>query len=393
MARRVVTIGLLYAAAVLSAGPACALIGGVDNDEAFHDSRSRWFGMSWDYVYPIHLGPLDELRSGSAVAVGYFRLLTADHVQAQSGDTIRVGEDIFEITQVRHLPLDPDQTALPDLAVLVVENLTTPYRALPGFYDLYTGPLDADHGDLVLVGWGQDANGAPLGLDDDPAPGRRRRWGTNQWTLSVRAVAGAAYSTNAFLMLFGRDDTLHECALADGDSGGGAFLRDTNDGTWKLAGINLYHVGGGGGPPDTLSASIPYYATPLFGELSTDLLPGDADLDGDVDVQDYLRVKLSLGGGGAAPASGAGGGGWAEAEAVPSWALGDFNGDGVVTGEDLSILEANFGYVSQARHPMALPGTTLGSGFDGVAPEPAGLLLFGPAGLILLRRRRKARLA
>jgi len=368
-------IGLCCAGAVASARSAYALIGGVSDPSAFHDANSPYYAMDWSYIYPIHAGATASTRSGSAVAIGYFQLLTADHVQVSLGDTIRVRNSIFEVVGLEQLASDTDGIAPPDLKVLEVQNRLNPHEPLPGYYGLYTGPLDANHKGLVLVGWG--LGGAPGGgsanpLDGSPPSpsGRQKRWGTNEWSGNLRSNVSHVYSTTAFAMSFWPGATDRECYLGDGDSGGGAFLRD-GDGEWMLAGINLYSPSLNN-QPWVISASMPAYADQLAVMLQTDLLPGDSDLDGDVDVLDYLTVKASMG------------------SRNRTWRQGDFDNDGDVDRSDLLAVMTNLGHVSHP-HPIAVTPTPPWQAGDSTIPEPGALALLGAGSVVLLRRRRRPR--
>ena len=96
--------------------------------------------------------------------------------------------------------------------------------------------------------------------------------------------------------------------------------------------------------------------------LVTNVLPGDANQDGQVDVNDLTIVLSNFGRGGM------------------TWSGGDFNGDSRVDINDLTILLSNFGQSAGAAAPMS------------AVPEPcaAGLAIAGAAcllGLGVCRRR------
>ena len=89
------------------------------------------------------------------------------------------------------------------------------------------------------------------------------------------------------------------------------------------------------------------------------VLPGDADGDGDVDAADYIMVKTHFGG---APAAGTEGSG------------GDFNGNGTVDWNDLQEL---------------MSGLSSGTGGAPI-PEPATLIILAVGLPALLKRRRRS---
>ena len=84
-------------------------------------------------------------------------------------------------------------------------------------------------------------------------------------------------------------------------------------------------------------------------------IQGDANVDGVVDGQDFTILKSTFGDAGA-------------------WGGGDFNGDGLVDGQDFTILKAHFG-----------EGTPSGGA---TVPEPAALTLLGLGACLPLLRRR-----
>lgn len=91
-------------------------------------------------------------------------------------------------------------------------------------------------------------------------------------------------------------------------------------------------------------------------EVTSDALPGDANLDGTVDGADLSILASNFGAGG-------------------GWVFGNYNGDAGIDGADLSILSSNFG-ASVVSAPAATP-----------IPEPASLPLLVLGGLALIRRR------
>jgi len=352
-----------------------AIVLGIEDDAAFHEAGGPYEGMNWDYVYPT--------AGGTSVAIGYWTLLTADHYPIDLSETvlIDVGGDEFEVvSQVAIHPTgEPGSGPLADLRVLTVKNNTEQLRPLPGFYSLFTGNLgEAQNSDnMVLVGTGYSGEvvGVPFVFDlyrEDRNTPRVKRWGTNGYDGTGTVSNDDEYRTKCFAMDFEIGETPAECGIATGDSGAGVFVK-TNAGSWELAGISLLaqEFGDSGWNYDVWAASIPTYAGALNVLLRDDVLPGDADLDGDVDFRDYLRVKAGLG----------------DRDAL-GWGNGDFDLDNDVDRDDLRAIVVNYGYGScygSAGHPPMAPPCEAP---PGSAPEPgvAILLVLGAGGLLARRR-------
>jgi fibronectin-binding autotransporter adhesin len=109
-------------------------------------------------------------------------------------------------------------------------------------------------------------------------------------------------------------------------------------------------------------------------------LYGDANLDGIVSGDDFSILVANLG------------------KSVTKWDQGDFNYDGAVTGDDFSLLVSNLGKAANGAD-IALPASTLAAidafaqanGLMADVPEPASLGVFALAGIVLLPRRRRHR--
>jgi len=370
MAKRHVIFIVLWTAALVAARPAVAIIPGVETDRPFDAPNSPWRGMAWEYVY--------QTGAGTSVAVGYFSLLTARHCAMENGDILTVNGDEFEVVRRQFLPRDAGAVSPPDLCLLQLRNNTDPMRPLPGYYELYAGRLDVNlEGNMLIVGTGLSGEGHHgIFYREDASTGRAKRWGTNSYSgAGPHEDPAGLLSTRCFQMDFHRGHTPHECGYGEGDSGGGVFVK-APDGEWRLAGINLYRDGIEGWYRDMWAASMPAYAHWLNGVLAEDVLPGDADLDGDVDFRDYLRVKASLG---RTPGA--------------NWRDGDFNHDRRVDREDFRAIVMNFGYTSPG-HPAMTPPIWPGAGDGlpaGALPEPGALGVLAAGALALLRRRSRRR--
>lgn len=216
---------------------------------------------------------------------------------------------------------------------------------------------------------------------------RAKQWGKNWiYDLYGSVDSGAGYGhTEALWSRFdtGRSD---EAQAVGKDSGGGAFVKVGS--TWELAGLILlvgpnypydpYQVPQPEVTPGThaIYGSDTFYAdlSPYHDQISANRLiplPGDADWDGRVDLVDFSMLRGSFG------------------QTGPDIRT-DFNYDLVVDGDDLEILENNFGMVS--GRGINLPGGPPSSA-PVLVPEPVTIfVLIGAIPLLLKspRRRRRA---
>ncbi len=215
----------------------------------------------------------------------------------------------------------------------------------------------------VLLGDGE----MPYGYKWGPFTGKLC-WGWNVVDRLYAIPSGDPSQARGIAVQFepaGHDDALQaEVALAQGDSGGGWFLRDGDH--WRLVGMStsVEHSGeswfqspDGAEDPDLIFG---LRIAPLVDWIESiayeGLIPGDANGDGSVDFGDYVLVSTHFGSEGT------------------DWGMGDFTGDGRTNQKDLDVVLANLG---------RMQGPT-----DPVVPEPAcltGLLL---AGFALARPRR-----
>jgi hypothetical protein len=167
------------------------------------------YDLNWNYVY--------SYNGASAVAVSNHWIVTAWHVG---------WADSFSVDEVDYYSQARFKHPSADLALIYVD------KALPGYYDLYTGPLPA-HGldpklDVLVVGYGTKGTVASTSWTTEGGSGVKR-WGTQQ-------IDASSTSAKTFSMNFDLNRTSHEAGTGDGDSGSGVFYEE--GGTWKLAGIN-----------------------------------------------------------------------------------------------------------------------------------------------------------
>jgi len=358
----------------VAAGSCLGAVVGVEDASAFSDPGSAYYGVNPDYVYVT--------RGGTSVAIGYSTMLTADHYYINTVDDGVAGYDTFTIngdtwcvSSVELLAPDPGKTSTPDIRVLHMENLSNPYRPLPGYYELYdAGSWPSSERNLVMIGTG-DTGVDHVTYYTDTDDTRDLRWGTNRadsWTYKNYSGYRGPHTTLCFNMDYRSDESDHEVGLGMGDSGCAFLTNDVSEGVWKLAGFGLYRYeqsSGSGKYYSVSAASIPFYASRLEAILADDLLFGDTDGDGDVDLTDYVTVEANFGLTGA------------------TWADGDFDGDGFVGVEDYFVIKTNLGYEYEPISSVAPDG---GSSEQSLAvPEPASVMLLGLGAAALLRRRRR----
>jgi autotransporter-associated beta strand protein len=105
-------------------------------------------------------------------------------------------------------------------------------------------------------------------------------------------------------------------------------------------------------------------------------LLGDANLDGVVNGEDFTILASNFN------------------QPVTRWDQGDFNYDGTVNGEDFTLLAANFNQetsgAASAGDVAALDAFAAANGLPLSVPEPASAAIMVMAGLGILRRRRRS---
>jgi len=215
---------------------------------------------------------------------------------------------------------------------------------------------------------------------------RAKRWGRNfihDYNGSLDS-GGDFGMTEALWARFdtGRDD---EAQPVGKDSGGGVFVEV--DSTWELAGMiilvgpNYPYDSSQRPPPEVTPGTHAIYGSDAFyadlAAYSNQIsairlipLPGDADWNGRVDLVDFAMFRGSFGQTGSSIRT-------------------DFNNDLVVDGDDLVILENNFGMISGGgiNLPGGAPATT-----PVPVPEPATIfVLIGAVPLLLKSRKRRRR--
>jgi hypothetical protein len=158
------------------------------------------------------------------------------------------------------------------------------------------------------------------------------RWGTNKVSKGqYTSITCNSMTSDVIFADFSRPYkngtiTYYDAAIANHDSGGGWFIKDT-DGQWKVAGLSAYlgtqqHTNAATYGDSFYAVRVSSYANWI---ANYTVNYGDADRDGVVDVADLGILAANYG------------------QSDMLWDDGDFNADGCVDVGDLGILAANYG--------------------------------------------------
>ncbi len=426
-------VGATLAAAgalALSGGQAHGLVvqGGLANIDEFTLQMTYTGFPYWENV-----GQVGD--NGTGIYLGNGLVLSATHVNAQS--KINLGGIEYGMSPVEINPADAgsDRGSLnnpSDVPGTLTAKSDIRLWRLNGGVELDLTPLPivgdmaAVNREIAIIGTGvvttEPFGPAPFDLGTE----RLKLWGNNKVVAVFDGVANSGdplvpnlfgRQVIAFSMQFnspGPTALAHEAQATPGDSGAPVFVVE--GGVWKLAGL-LHSVTGtsgqvayndrsfisdlsfyddqinrflfkagdfdqdfsiGAADIDALFAAIgsenPDAGFDLNNDMSVDQFDadflvqsilgtqyGDANLDGRVDGDDFrvLKTHLNLSGG---------------------WAMGDFNGDGVIDVLDYGLFRSNFGFGIEAGEVGSAPM---------LVPEPAAaaVMLLGLGGLAMRRRR------
>ncbi len=203
-------------ACVALASPAHAVI--IDSGDGSGNTSAPVDDPGWDYV---------GLRLGfTAVYLGNGWVVAANHVP--------LGEVILDGTGYPSVPdskvqIDDGMGTFADLAVFQID----PAPAWP-LLPISSEP-DISGDQVIMIGQGRDRGAAQSAC----VPSKRgflwltsktKRWGENE----VDAYDNVL-STDSFYTVFDKNGLTYEAQAANGDSGGGVFVK--NAGQWELAGI------------------------------------------------------------------------------------------------------------------------------------------------------------
>lgn len=218
--------------------------------------------------------------------------------------------------------------------------------------------------------------------------GHELNWGRNQVIASSRGPTDSTHyltlDSTDMVAIKTRFDVQQprEAQAVSGDSGGGAFYFDNEEG-WVLAGIiSCIEV-----PPNsptyaiseatTCCVDLSFYRDEILEIINPSIIPetipGDANGDGMVNGADVTIIADN----------------WQQSGSSGPL-MGDLNNDGIVDGSDVTILADNWGYCGTSYHSSKIgmktqnltPGST-------AVPEPASwILLFLAVGSVALLFKR-----
>ena len=212
------------------------------------------------------------------------------------------------------------------------------------------------------------------------------RWGDNQISQSTQyynlGTAGNPHYVQAYATTFAQYEPAAGTALHDefqvtpGDSGGAAFA-DIN-GTWMLSGM-LDGIGTLPGQPypgtvafgdQSIIADISIYRSQI---LALDPLPGDVNGDGIVNGQDIALIAAN----------------WLKTGTGTNDPAGDLNHDGIVNFQDLVIVASHWTQATAGPNGGLAATATAPSYVPTSIPEPGSwFLLATGVGVLTLARRR-----
>jgi hypothetical protein len=245
----------------------------------------------WGYVGAVGSGL-------TSVYLGNGWVLSADHVLPGG---VTLGGIYYPLVPGSKVTIQHDATTPADLAVWRIDQAPElpllPLRA--------SAPVGGS--EVVMIGRGRNRGAATTWMGIDGylwGAGNAMRWGTNRVGNTGLQIAIGGRTTRSFSTDFSEDppgpsdprctdgSACPEAQAANGDSGGGVFLR--SGGAWELAGI-MHSISAFGGQPaetalygnSTYSADLSYYRSQILAIVRPKCSNG-LDDDGDllVDLAD-----------------------------------------------------------------------------------------------------------
>jgi hypothetical protein len=226
-----------------------------------------------DMPYWDSIGQIPDLAGGSqnysaggtGVYLGGGYVLTAYHIRAiDNPSVINFGgtEYTIDTNSWQRLSNSDDNTDA-DLALFRISGALPNVTPVP--YDNIPSSI-SNNQQIYMMGFGRDRNGgqttyyiSPDGGDSDSfddlytslqgdtdyslggfdlLTSKSLRWGTNNVEGTLRLDDGHGL-TDSMQIIFDAMADDNQAQLTNGDSGGPAFIFDTNDDTWKLVGLNI----------------------------------------------------------------------------------------------------------------------------------------------------------
>jgi len=201
-----VSSGMMYYSAESPTGVTSAPTGGYANS-------------GWDYQ-----GTWSNSWTGIPIAPKHF--VTVKHLFSDSDAMNKT----FVYKGVSYTPTEVITDSQSDLRIIKVDKI------FPDYAPLYT-KTDEVGKEAVIHGRGYNTRGDTVSGHGwkETTSGAALRWGVNTISGTYDQEGNAGY---ALVGEFNDNGGTYEATLADRDSGGGMFILDTDDSTWKLAGIN-----------------------------------------------------------------------------------------------------------------------------------------------------------
>jgi hypothetical protein len=223
----------LIGAGLFFGAPAGAVI--IDFGDGTGNTSAPAEDPGWKYV---------GLRAGlTAVYLGNGWVATANHVAA--------GEVVLDGTSYPAVAESKIQIGSADLAVFQIDPAPA-WDLLP-----ISSDPDITGATVILIGQGRDRGAAQTACLPKKngylwAGPKTKRWGENVVFEHVNVL-----DTDSFFTVFDKSGLTYEAQAADGDSGGGVFVK--NGGDWELAGL-MYVSGTWGCQP----ANSAFYANTTY---------------------------------------------------------------------------------------------------------------------------------
>jgi hypothetical protein len=235
-------------------GTALAIV--TNNEETSDNDPSTYTllghtGFDWDGV--------GSGGAKSVVAVDPYWVISAKHAELSIGGTVWIDGTSYTIE-------DKVDNPGSDLSLMQVD------KAIPTYYDIYTGSLDmsgSERTQVLLVGTGKAGSKTDNTTYNADVGDRERRWGTNMTDSTATTTPGTFGTTDVIVAGFNLvdlggnnpDTTLYESGVCDNDSGGGMFVYNVSTGKYELVGIHITVTGSLTAATGSVSADLQKYTT------------------------------------------------------------------------------------------------------------------------------------